>query len=174
MKVGDLVQSSMGNLAIVQNVRLSGWGSHPAHFYIDVLFLSTGKLVTGRDSFRFRVISKAWHSLNIRALTFAGVNGILWVWKRERLKPRRLATGSQCTRIFGVGELWKIARKKQTNVLVARRCEHESRWFGSKLHGQLGYRAERPLVWMGEPPRAFLYWRAIFIYWKVGNRARQF
>ena len=55
MKVGDLVQSPKGNLAIVQNVHSSA----PGHLYVDLVFLSTGKLVTGRVGFRFRVISKA-------------------------------------------------------------------------------------------------------------------
>jgi len=55
MKVGDLVQSPKGNLAIVQNIHSSA----PGHLYVDLVFLSTGKLVTGRVGFRFRVISKA-------------------------------------------------------------------------------------------------------------------
>ncbi len=61
MKVGDLVQSPHGNLAIVQNIHSSvpGRPSAPGHLYVDLVFLSTGKLVTGRVGFRFRVISSA-------------------------------------------------------------------------------------------------------------------
>ena len=60
MKVGDLVKSAKGNLAIITemsrfpHVETIGDGT-----LIEVMWISTGKIVGGYVPFRFRVISPA-------------------------------------------------------------------------------------------------------------------
>ena len=60
MKVGDLVKSTKGNLAIITEMnRFPHVGDLDAGTLIEVMWISTGKIVGGYVPSRFRVISPA-------------------------------------------------------------------------------------------------------------------
>ena len=58
MKVGDLVKSAKGNLAIVHKIHTPQVSNDLlVDGYIDVLFLSTGRPIQHRPKMHFRVVS---------------------------------------------------------------------------------------------------------------------
>ena len=58
MKVGDLVKSAKGNLAIVHKIHTPQVSNDLlVDGYIDVVFFSTGRLIQHRPKMYFRVVS---------------------------------------------------------------------------------------------------------------------
>ena len=61
MKVGDLVKSAKGNLAIVHKIHTPQVRTDDllVDGYIDVVFFSTGRLIQHRPKMYFRVVSSS-------------------------------------------------------------------------------------------------------------------
>jgi hypothetical protein len=60
MKVGDLVKSAKGNLAIVHKIHTPQVSNDLlVDGYIDVVFFSTGRLIQHRPKMYFRVVSSS-------------------------------------------------------------------------------------------------------------------